>query len=48
MQMLMTKNFSFPTNHEAAEAVSVSCPQSSAIDGLRLEPAVTLAERCVR
>jgi hypothetical protein len=37
-----------PTYAEAAQAVSVPCRHWPVNDGRRLDPALTLAERCAR
>lgn len=48
MQMIMFKHTYSPTFAEAAEAVSLPCPQLSDIDSRWLGPVVSLTESCVR
>jgi hypothetical protein len=44
----MLKTINTPTFAEAAYAVSVPCRHLAVNDGRRLDPALTLAERCAR
>jgi hypothetical protein len=44
----MLKTINTPTFTEAAQAAPASCRQLPVGDGRRLEPAPTLAERCMR